>query len=61
MAVTQTMGTRKRYFHATHWNQEKKTFSKLVPTQSVTAIKLSFRSAKIIFRIPAGNSFCDPG
>ncbi|QTA84414.1 Uncharacterized protein dnm_004100 [Desulfonema magnum] len=28
-----------------------------IPTLWVTAIKLSFRSAKIIFRILAGNSF----
>ncbi|QTA87659.1 Uncharacterized protein dnm_036930 [Desulfonema magnum] len=38
-----------------------KTSDDLVPTLCVTAIKLSFRSAKIIFRILAGNSFCHPG
>ncbi|QTA90676.1 Uncharacterized protein dnm_067380 [Desulfonema magnum] len=38
-----------------------KTRKSLVPGFSLTPIKLSFRSAKIIFRIPVGNSFCHPG
>ncbi|WP_207679503.1 hypothetical protein [Desulfonema magnum] len=40
------------------YQQMEKALNDLVPTLCVTAIKLSFRSAKIIFRILAGKCFC---